>query len=744
MKMMDFNRKVNAGMKAIKEPGNKAFASRIIFFLCIFSTAFSMVVSAASVYDDLIQPTHPFAVFSQINSGTSPNRVFATDLHIFALDSYAKKISVWKKTQTGPHVRDFTGLTDGGTGGFPFSSPYGMAKHPSQNIIAIADKGTTAHRIVVYSFTESAAGVVFSYVGSYSDTDEFQNPTDVDFDGDDIVVCGTSNPGYGDKMAYMLTLTGDYSALSNSSLYFSNDYTATFDGIAVNPETGNRFISSSSKHCVYEFTPFGSLVNTYGTPNVPGSTPGRLNGPTDCAFWEGKLLVADSVNNRITFFEIGGDYVNHFGAKGTGAGHLSKPYSLHTGPGAEEIIVADTGNRRVQIFSFAGIVDSDGDGMPDLWEIENGLDPFTDDSAEDPDGDGLTNLEEFLNGTDPLNPDTDGDGISDYDEIELFKTDPLDPNSPRRYRLAFGGPSVVGEDKDNAVAVQVALPGKDPSDSVIFTVSGSKPGIIEAVSNMLEFPAGTSVATFFYKPLNGNSQSTCTFSFTPAGTTTYQGGNFGVTVTNIAPEILAVNISPDRIYPYQAVVFDADVFEPGADTLSYTWTFGDGATEKSSTPTATHAYTQAGTYYMSLLVSDGDGGVAVTNNIPVVVIDLLPPTPSISSSNIVFTAISTTEATFRVPTSMLGPDFMVKTSPVLLSNMELWTDWLPLPAMNLIDDVSFYSMSESIPVYNVRVDVDRNADGFTYVTFDISGVHGAVRNMFFRATALTADEPEGI
>jgi hypothetical protein len=97
-----------------------------------------------------------------------------------------------------------------------------------------------------------------------------------------------------------------------------------------------------------------------------------------------------------------------------------------------------------------------------------------------------------------------------------------------------------------------------------------------------------------------------------------------------------------------------------------------------------------------------------------------------------------------VPTSMLGPDFMVKTSPVLLSNMELWTDWLPLPAMNLIDDVSFYSMSESIPVYNVRVDVDRNADGFTYVTFDISGVHGAVRNMFFRATALTADEPEGI
>ena len=47
-------------------------------------------------------------------------------------------------------------------------------------------------------------------------------------------------------------------------------------------------------------------------------------------------------------------------------------------------------------------IDSDGDGMPDDWEIENGLDPKDPkDGAEDTDEDGYTNLEEFLNGTDP-------------------------------------------------------------------------------------------------------------------------------------------------------------------------------------------------------------------------------------------------------------------------------------------------------------------------------------------------------
>ncbi|AGA78941.1 pectate lyase [Echinicola vietnamensis] len=47
-------------------------------------------------------------------------------------------------------------------------------------------------------------------------------------------------------------------------------------------------------------------------------------------------------------------------------------------------------------------VDSDGDGMPDAWETQHGLDPQNgEDGALDSDGDGYTNVEEYLNGTDP-------------------------------------------------------------------------------------------------------------------------------------------------------------------------------------------------------------------------------------------------------------------------------------------------------------------------------------------------------
>jgi hypothetical protein len=67
-----------------------------------------------------------------------------------------------------------------------------------------------------------------------------------------------------------------------------------------------------------------------------------------------------------------------------------------------------------------------GDGIPDDWKVAHGLDPNDPYVAmEDPDHDGLTNLEEYQYGTDPNNPDTDGDGLSDGDEVHIYHTNPL-------------------------------------------------------------------------------------------------------------------------------------------------------------------------------------------------------------------------------------------------------------------------------------------------------------------------------
>jgi len=62
--------------------------------------------------------------------------------------------------------------------------------------------------------------------------------------------------------------------------------------------------------------------------------------------------------------------------------------------------------------------DTDGDGMPDSWEIANGLNPNVNDAGEDPDGDGLTSLREYQLGTNPKNADTDGDGMPDGWEVQ--------------------------------------------------------------------------------------------------------------------------------------------------------------------------------------------------------------------------------------------------------------------------------------------------------------------------------------
>jgi hypothetical protein len=74
--------------------------------------------------------------------------------------------------------------------------------------------------------------------------------------------------------------------------------------------------------------------------------------------------------------------------------------------------------------------DTDADGIPDGWELAQGLNPLSAaDAPLDADNDGLSNLQEFLHETDPNRTDSDGDALSDGEEVNIFGLSPTSVDS---------------------------------------------------------------------------------------------------------------------------------------------------------------------------------------------------------------------------------------------------------------------------------------------------------------------------
>jgi DNA-binding beta-propeller fold protein YncE len=215
-------------------------------------------------------------------------------------------------------------------------------------------------------------------------------------------------------------------------------------GLALDPARDRLYVADAAA---------GQLL-VLGLDGTPQSTVGTFGGaltrPAGVAVGpDGSVYVVDSFQSRVAVLSPDGGLVGYLGKYGEEAGELVIPFDVAIDPGGR-VLVTNTQLARLEVFAVSGggagcASDVDCDGLPDGWELANGLDPESGaDAGLDADGDGLTAVQELWAATDPTRADTDGDGVADGAELQSG----LDPTVADRPALAAGsaresGPGLV-------------------------------------------------------------------------------------------------------------------------------------------------------------------------------------------------------------------------------------------------------------------------------------------------------------
>ena len=115
-------------------------------------------------------------------------------------------------------------------------------------------------------------------------------------------------------------------------------------------------------HAIYKFTNDGKqLVQTIGTPNVPGADGTHFNRPTFMAWLpDGSFYVADGYNGtRVAKFDADGKFQFDFGKAGepgkeTRPGYMNNVHGVAVDLETGRVFVNDRDNHRIQIFDEKG------------------------------------------------------------------------------------------------------------------------------------------------------------------------------------------------------------------------------------------------------------------------------------------------------------------------------------------------------------------------------------------------------
>jgi DNA-binding beta-propeller fold protein YncE len=110
---------------------------------------------------------------------------------------------------------------------------------------------------------------------------------------------------------------------------------------------GNLYVGIAND--VLRMTVQGAILDRFSSHGTPPQMPTGI-----AVAGSGMVYIADKATHRVNVFTSSGVPQFSFGALGTGNGQFRKPSGLAVDILSSEVIVADAGNSRVQIFSLQG------------------------------------------------------------------------------------------------------------------------------------------------------------------------------------------------------------------------------------------------------------------------------------------------------------------------------------------------------------------------------------------------------
>jgi sugar lactone lactonase YvrE len=214
------------------------------------------------------------------------------------------------------------------------STGNGVAVSRDGHTLVVSDNNGFSHAIHEYDVGDGSRRRV---VGSKGDRSlQFRTPCQVCIAPDDFVFVAD----YLNHRVQVLTPALDFhSFIGEGALVFPEGVCANADVVVVSECPVQRI--SVFNRCD------GTLFRRFGSP---GSGDGQLRLPRALCFMSGDrhVAVTDSWNGRVSLFSIDGEFIRH-----VGVGVLKQPLGVACSA-LNELFVADTGNRRVVVFSDVG------------------------------------------------------------------------------------------------------------------------------------------------------------------------------------------------------------------------------------------------------------------------------------------------------------------------------------------------------------------------------------------------------